>query len=575
MELNWIDRVGDWNPQLLREIKGRLNFRNIAIAGGMSLLGQMLLLFVFWNQLPGESSSVTTYNRFCTGNGQQCLIDAAGNFEINWQLWSLDLFLWIGFVSIFALLVGGTYMLIGDLANEERRGTLNFLRLSPQSTVSILTGKLLGVPIVLYAVVLLAVPLHLWAGLTAQIPLGLILSFYVVQIASCAFFYSASLLFGLVSAFLSGFQAFLGSGLVLMYLSITCSKLMPYYYGVVTHTAVDWLNLFSPSFILPYVVFPVSSTLEAAKNYFPYANLEMLRWFNLPVGASAVGAVSLLLLNYAVCSYWVWQALKRRFPNPTSTLLSKGQSYALVACFEVVFLGFAQPIVLNDGYTDGWFKNFIWLLAFNQGLFLTLMAALSPHRQALQDWARYRKVKNTKTKGIFGFLNLPSSWKDLIWGEKSPSVVAIGLNLAIASTMLLPWILIWPTQDNKMSAILAWLLSVNSLLIYASIAQLMLFMKTPKRAVWAIATVAGLMFLPPIICGMLSISTDTMPALWLLSALPWGAVEHAGATTIIMTVLGQWLGFALLNIQTTRQLRLAGESESKAILAGRRSLPAS
>jgi hypothetical protein len=56
MQLNLLDRLGNWNPQLFREIKGRLKVRNVAIAVGTSLLGQ-LVLFLFWlGQLPGENT---------------------------------------------------------------------------------------------------------------------------------------------------------------------------------------------------------------------------------------------------------------------------------------------------------------------------------------------------------------------------------------------------------------------------------------------------------------------------------------------------------------------------------------
>ena len=65
----------------------------------------------------------------------------------------------------------------------------------PNSTLSILTGKLLGVPILIYLVAAVAVPFHLWAGLVANIALGEILSFYGVLAASCIFFYSAALLY--------------------------------------------------------------------------------------------------------------------------------------------------------------------------------------------------------------------------------------------------------------------------------------------------------------------------------------------------------------------------------------------
>jgi hypothetical protein len=79
-------------------------------------------------------------------------------------------------------------------------------RLSPQSTESILTGKLLGVPILIYLVAVVAVPFHLWAGVAAKIPLGQILTFYGVLAASCIFFYSAALLYGIVSSWLGMFK---------------------------------------------------------------------------------------------------------------------------------------------------------------------------------------------------------------------------------------------------------------------------------------------------------------------------------------------------------------------------------
>ena len=132
-----------------------------------------------------------------------------------------NIFLSLSIIFIFTLLVGGTYALINNLAQEERRGTLNFIRLSPQSETSILIGKLLGVPILIYIITLTAVPLHLWAGYSADIAWGDILGFYAILTACCIFFYSAALLFALVGGWLSGFQPWLGSGAVLLFLIMT------------------------------------------------------------------------------------------------------------------------------------------------------------------------------------------------------------------------------------------------------------------------------------------------------------------------------------------------------------------
>ncbi len=243
-------QIGDWNPQLFREIKGRFNLRNIALSVGISLFGQLLLLMYHFTQLPALDH---TSNRYCTGSNVDqyyrnpgCLI-LKGNFLIDWQQWWLDIFIWMSFLGMFALLIAGTFMLISDLEKEEKRGTLNFIRLSPQSSQSILLGKLLGVPSLLYLAATLAFPLHLWSGLNAQIPLSLILTLDGLVIGAGIFTYSLALLFGLVSSWLGGFQPWLGTGTVLFSLVVLSCK-------PITKDAWDLLSLFSPMTIISYLV---------------------------------------------------------------------------------------------------------------------------------------------------------------------------------------------------------------------------------------------------------------------------------------------------------------------------------
>jgi hypothetical protein len=81
------------------------------------------------------------------------------------------------------------------------------------------------------------------------------------------------------------------------------------------------------------------------------------------------------------------------------------------------------------------------LLAFFNGvLFIGLIAVLAPQRQALQDWARYRREKVATGKGFWNRALV----QDLLWGEKSPEILAIALNLAIAMTPFLVWITFLP-----------------------------------------------------------------------------------------------------------------------------------
>jgi hypothetical protein len=158
---------------------------------------------------------------------------------------------------------------------------------------------------------------------------------------------------------------------------------------------------------------------------------------------------------------------------------------------------------------------------------------------------------------------------DLIWGKTSPAPVAIFLNLAIASAILLPWILLWSPSEYKTPAVLGLLVTVSLIVFYASIGQLMLLMKTPKRAVWTATVVGGLIILPPIILEVLSMSPLVKPAVWLFSAFPWASIQYAAGTSVLFALFGQSLALVLLNLQLTRQLKKAGESSTKALLSGR------
>src|SRR4028118_1383211 len=284
MTVHLLDKIGNWNPQLFREIKGRLNIGNMAIASAFSLSGQLLLFMYYSAQIPvtpanGEYT-YPIYNRFCNLDNAasryetSCVTDALGNFVINWSQWWLEIFIWLSILSVLALLVAGTYLLVSDLDKEERRGTLNFIRLSPQSAKTIFLGKILGVPILLYLATILAVPLHLYGGLAAQIPLNEILCFYIAVAASCALFYSTAMLFGLTTSWLGGLQPWLASAMVFVVFGISWLPL--------TRTALDVLHFLSPLAMLRYQLFLVDkgdfdSLVE---------NLDKLQWFYSPVGTN-------------------------------------------------------------------------------------------------------------------------------------------------------------------------------------------------------------------------------------------------------------------------------------------------
>jgi hypothetical protein len=577
MIATFVDRIGQLNPQLFRELKGRLKPRTLGIAAVISFLAQGLIYLYYQNRLPLPASqyarsNLELSNRYCIGAPPPnwagysnsypnqiivqnfCVKNPTGNWTINWQLWWLDLFIWLGIFGIMALLIAGTHMLITDLSKEERRGTLNFIRLSPQSATSILTGKMLGVPMLIYLVVGLVVPLHLAAGLFAGIPLTLILAFYGIVALSCTLFYSAALLFGLVSVGLGGFQAWLGSGIVLVFLwamlGITMSSPVAEYI-----TPVNWLILFYPGSVLPYLVHATGLPPETVEylNLKPFYlwyqrdGLADLQWYRQFIWRNTWGGMFFYILHTGLWIYWVRQGLVRRFHNPLDTMWSKGQSYLISASFIVVFAGFIPRI--SDA--NILFYNFGRLQIVVLIFVSMLIAILSPHRQTLQDWARYRHQTSLHRKNLL---------KDLIWGEKSPATVAIAINLAIILTLSIFHAYVSPLGTHKMPAVWGLLLQGGIILVYAAIAQLMLLMKTPKRAISAASVIAAIAIVPLFYFAVTNISPDKLTGVFLFTALPGIATKYATITMVGWSMLAQFLAIALLNLQMTRQLQQAGKS---------------
>jgi len=537
-----LDKLGDWNPQLFREIKGRLKPRNLLIAVAISLFGQLLLLLFFYSQLPFNFNDSEYCIRETYGS---CLKDSVGNLIIDWPEWWQHLFITFSCINISVLLVAGTYMLISDLSQEERRATLNFIRLTPRSEVNILTGKLLGVPILLYLAAAFTVPLQLLAGLSAGIPLAKILSFWAIAVASCLFFYSAALLCSLMSGGRGGFLPWLGSGAVILFLMFMLSLATSW---MPVNNSLTWLRLFSPFDSIFYLF---SGPEGYGEEWFD------LQWYYLPIGSRDISLVGFTLLNYGLWIYWIRQSLQRCFRNPNATVFSKGQSYSLVACLEVVILGFAVQAEIS-GYWYELFSNLAILSILNVVILFGLMALLSPQRQALQDWARYNQLQTRQRNSV----------QDLVWGEKSPAVVAMAINLAIATIPTLLWILLQSVENlDKTKILLGAAFFASWIMIYASLVQLILMMRTPKRVIWAAGTVAATTCLPVTLLGVLGIFPDENPTLWLFSTFPWVGLEYGTTTTVLMALLGKGIVLVLLNLQLRRQLKQVGESASKALLS--------
>ncbi|MBO3457948.1 ABC transporter permease [Aetokthonos hydrillicola Thurmond2011] len=615
MMLNFIDRLGDWNPQLFREMKGRLKVLSVGIAIFVSLLVQSLLVLFQLGNVPTQEYSF--YGEYCGLrlsyeqqrnqlqeqyhnlqnqffiNSQEKQLNLANledirnkiaqtkeklddinlNFSqpyctldaINFQKWWQDhygyLFLSLSIIFVFTLFLAGTYLLINDLVKEYRRGTLNFIRLSPQTATSIFIGKLLGVPILIYLVIAIAIPLHIFAGISAGIPLVSILSFWAVLIASCISFYSAGVLFSLRPSWFSGFQPWLGSGLLLLFLIVTLH--LSDYPSAYSNYVTSWLVLLSPFTTMAYLLPTLMHTHDGL-------SLNQLQWFYLPLGSSNLSFVAFSLINYTLCSFWIWQAIKRCFHNPNGTMLTKQQSYTLVFLFEIMIVGFAvQGRTTADNWRNIASTNFILISFYNLVLLMALIIMLSPQLQTLQDWARYRHQENSGRRGF------KSLFHDLVKGEKSPALIAISINLIIASLPLLIGIVLLPVDavnsnifhtTTKIKLILGVALFFSLMMIYATIFQIVMMLKKSKRVAWGSLAVSSIV-LQPIIALYQGSHIQNNPVPWLFSIFSWAGIEYTTTTTIFMAVLAELSVLTLLIFKLKNQLKLAGESATKALIS--------
>ncbi len=567
--LTSIDKIGDWNPQLFRELKGRLKPFPVIIAFVTSLATQLVIFLYQLREIPDLESKTDIYilDKFCKlgfKKEYRNMVSCPPN-QINMQLWWQEhwkyMFLSLSAIFLFTLLVAGAYLIINDLSQEERKGTLNFIRLSPQSETTIFSGKMLGVPVLIYLVVLAAIPFHILTGINGNLPFGNILCFYLILVASCIAFYSYALLFGVFGgSALSGFKPWLGSGFVFLVLFLSAELFKSRDSDLVNF--MGFAALLSPTTIADYF-FPgfLNSQTPA---------LQELKFFNFAVGKSFIGVIALHLSNYALWTYWAWQGLKRCFRNPNATIFSKQQSYLIFTCFQIVLIGLFVSIDYNySEYRSYWRQfsgNMFVLFLWNMCLIVPLFALMLTPRQAIQDWARFRFHKE-EHKTDYSKKSLLS---ELIGGEKSPAILAIAINLIIAASAVV--ILFFETNidtlhstENFSKLLGTLLVFVSLIMIYATVAQIMLMLKNSKRVLWAAGTTSALIILPILVSGFLNIQPENIFGLFTVAF--WFAAEYCTFPEIFAAFACQVVILGLLNWYLIKQVRLAGESATKAMFS--------
>jgi hypothetical protein len=280
---NLIDKAGDWNPQIFRELKERLKLKNIGLATGASVNSLIPVAIPDTTNGVSTISIVPPHSRYCQPSGLNygdynkidlCTLNSLGGVNINWQHWWSDLFICLSCILPLGLILGSVYLLVADLVQEEKRGTLNFIRLSPQSAKTIFIGKILGVPSLVYLAAVVMLPFHLFAGIAAGGNIPLFAAWYLA-IGSIWFLLSSA---AVLYVLLGGSQAILTVAAVAYPVGIPL--LVINYYASGTINRDGWLMY------------------DVVKN--------APTWFWLPVAVSAIGFYAFGIGCCIAATYWVW-----------------------------------------------------------------------------------------------------------------------------------------------------------------------------------------------------------------------------------------------------------------------------
>jgi hypothetical protein len=540
-----IDRVGDWNAQLFRELKGRVTFRNIFIAAGLSIGSQILLLSTFILQLPtdpqpSDSRSSQTYCVLETikksnSNGgfydeKVCQLNALGQVSTDWPHWWANILSAMSWLLPVLLITGGVYLLAKDLRRETKRGTLNFVRLSPQSAAEIFRGKLLGVPILVYLAVAVALPLHFLAALNSGFGLVNAGAWYALIAAIASVFYIAAMFLTLTSPTvpiaLAGIALWLSSSV----LSLT-----------------NWL-----------LYAAVSS--NSWSSFFP-----QLHWFYLPITQNLFSCYLFGIGNCLVAIYWLWHSICRRYQNPNGTLLAKKSSYQLNLCIQLWLVGFGLPLFTGSHSSSD-------LVVFLGCVFICQICAalvaiglLTPQRQAIQDWSRYRRTSERKK------LWQRDIWQDLLGHDHSPATLALVVNMAIALVIWLPWCPFAFTNGQiALKTVVSVVITAVLLLNYGLLIQMWIITKRKWPRQQALAFITPLVILPSSIAVLAAgVGKQSIASLIMVIATPL-SVFSVSQTSWLQLMLGaifQSLVAVLAIASLQRQIRKIGQSETQTFLS--------
>jgi hypothetical protein len=476
MNFNQIsDRIGDWNPQLLREVKGRFTSNSLTFILIASAV--MQVLFGLWLV---NGSSIE--HRF-----------ASGFHFLNWLLPNAAIF-------------GGTYSLIADLNRERKTGTLNFIKSSPQSGRSIFLGKLIGVPSLVYLAILSLIPLHLGLAIFNGASLGLMLLWYLT----------------------------VGS---IGYLCLVLTCLYVLYGG---KFAILYALLISQpiSTVLFFYNYYLTATIDDRS--WPIAEASKITWFYLPIGNNIWLFYLFTCATTIAIANCLWLAIDRKYIDLNVTPIEKKDSYIINFCTQLWLAGFTVPLI-NSTVTEGNFY-ILWIYqTISLVWIICMIPMLLPSRRSLQTWMCDWQKKHGKM-WRFDRRN-PDLIHELIWDDRSPALLAVAINLAMAA---IAWVLVAiiasvlsPNPDLFGKFIAGAIMSSIVTLIYTVVVHLQRLRSRLKNSD-VIPVIFLISFLPLVCSFFLGVIYKELGSMLLLfSPLFWMGIVQLSYPAIAITAIAQ------------------------------------
>jgi hypothetical protein len=497
---NLIDKIGDRNPQLFRELKTRFTSNGLIAAITIPVLIQVIGVGSF-------AANNTPFNDKISSNF---------NF-LNW-------------IVPIGLMLGGVYTIVSDLNQEDKRGTFNFIRLTPQSARGIFLGKILGVPSLIYLGILATVPLHFVVGMFAGTSFSMMVGWYLTICVTTYLCLSLVILYILSG----GKHAILLTLLFALPISIFIGA-YNYYSGLV-----------------------LTNRWETARSE------TLFSWFYLPISNNIFLFDILISCTFLAISYWLWINIDRKYVNLISTSFKKEDSYWMNIQVQIWLLGFALPIITHQG-SDLSNQGFYILAIFYSisAIWIYLIFALIlPNKQSTQDWSREHFANKHRHR------NRQDLIQDLIWHDHSPIVLAMLVNLLIP---VIVWGLcfgIFVRDPELLIKSMCGIAIVSILtLIHAIVINFICWRSITKNT--GIIPLIFMMSCLPVFMGFIALMNpahqDLSIVMLLFSPFAWIAVTQLSIPNIGIIIIGQLGILAGLTKLFNRRLQKLGAVDSKVI----------